>query len=313
MTVLSSVLASTPFQNNVGIPLVQGAISGLGFALIALGIVLIYKSNKVFNFAQAEFATMAALVAAEAHKGMQVAGLFRLPPLPLWLCLLMGLLAGTGTAVLVERLVIRPLFDAARTTLLVATVGVALGLFYLDRVVLSPDPAPLPVLDRQIAFTLLGYRVQDQDVVLALVLAVLGVGSVLFFRSRAGLAILAVSQEPTAAATVGISVSRISLLTWTIAGVLASLAGLVLGPTYGSAPGQFTFTGPLVSGFVAAVLGGMTSLPGAFVGGIVLGIVESVGGHQLQDAIPGASDVATAAVLLLVLLVRPKGILGKEA
>ena len=313
ISVLAAVSPPSSFDKNFGIPLVGGLINGLGFSLIALGIVLIYKSNKVFNFAQAEFATVAALFAAEAHAGAKIIGLPKLPGFPLLPSMGIGLLAGTGAALLTERLVIRPLFSAPRTTLLVATVGAALTLIALQQVIFGKLGPNLPLEDGDRAFRLFGYFVQVQDLVVLAVVAGLGAAAVVFFRSRYGLAILAVSQEPTAASTVGISVTRISLITWGIAGLLASLAGLVLAPKVGTAPGEFTFFGTLVSGFVAAVIGGMTSLPGAFIGGLSLGVIESLGQTQLPGAIPGATDVSTAAVLILILLIRPKGLLGKEA
>ncbi|MDX6218769.1 MAG: branched-chain amino acid transport system permease protein, partial [Frankiales bacterium] len=132
-----------------------------------------------------------------------------------------------------------------------------------------------------------------------------------FFRySRQGTAILAVSQEPTAAATVGISISRVSLLTWTLAGFLGSVAGIVsIGGAPLLVPGIMTGTA-LVGGITAAVLGGVTSMPGAFVGGLLVGLV-----HQYTQAFfsfPGAQNVMVGLVLLVVLLSFPRGLLGSE-
>ncbi|MCW2776697.1 MAG: High-affinity branched-chain amino acid transport system permease protein LivH, partial [Frankiales bacterium] len=138
-------------------------------------------------------------------------------------------------------------------------------------------------------------------------------GSVAFFRySPIGTAILAVSQEPTAAAVVGISVSRISLITWTLAGFLGSVAGLLLSPGGGLiGPGTVTATA-LIAGFTAAVLGGITSLPGAFVGGVLIGVLQRLAGATITQ-FPGSEQVTVGLVLLAVLLVRPAGLLGKEA
>ena len=142
---------------------------------------------------------------------------------------------------------------------------------------------------------------------------ILALGSVAFFRYTAtGTAILAVSQEPTAAAVVGISVSRISLITWSIAGFLGSVAGLLLSPGGGLiGPGTVTATA-LIAGFTAAVLGGITSLPGAFVGGVLIGILQRLAGATITQ-FPGSEQVTVGLVLLVVLLIRPQGLLGKEA
>jgi branched-chain amino acid transport system permease protein len=135
---------------------------------------------------------------------------------------------------------------------------------------------------------------------------------VAFFRySRYGTAILAVSQEPTAAQTVGISISRVSLLTWTLAGFLGSVAGIVaLAGSPVLVPGVITGTA-LVGSITAAVLGGITSLPGAFLGGILVGLLQSYGTSIFT--FPGSQGVVVGTVLLIVLLVRPTGLLGGQA
>jgi branched-chain amino acid transport system permease protein len=157
------------------------------------------------------------------------------------------------------------------------------------------------------------YRVSWQEILILVVLVILALGSVMFFRySSTGTAILAVSQEPTAAAVVGISVSRISLITWTIAGFLGSVAGLLLSPGGGLiGPGTVTATA-LIAGFTAAVLGGITSLPGAFVGGVLIGVLPRLAGATITQ-FPGSEQVTVGLVLLVVLLIRPQGLLGKEA
>jgi branched-chain amino acid transport system permease protein len=135
---------------------------------------------------------------------------------------------------------------------------------------------------------------------------------VAFFRySRQGTAILAVSQEPTAAETVGIAISRVSLLTWTLAGFLGSVAGIVaLAGSPVLVPGVMTGTA-LVGGITAGVLGGVTSLPGAFLGGLLVGLVQQFA--QAWFSFPGAQGVVVGLVLLAVLLVRPQGLLGTAA
>jgi branched-chain amino acid transport system permease protein len=309
------VLAFDP-QIQLYTPLVQGFFQGAVYGLIGLGIVLLYKSNGIFNFAQAEFGTVAALTTYGGLNGAYF-GLH----MPYAVAALVGILAGTLTAVLTERLVVRPLFNRPKVILLVGTVGVLLLLVALEGLVFQ-ELRSLPAFnakwkgffaDPAVNVSFASYRVSWQEILILVVLLILALGSVAFFRySSTGTAILAVSQEPTAAAVVGISVSRISLITWTIAGFLGSIAGiLVLAGSPVLQPGIVTGTA-LVGGITAAVLGGVTSLPGAFVGGILIGLLQAYAGTFLTQ-FPGSESVAVGVALLLVLLIRPRGLLGQEA
>lgn len=286
--------------------LVIGLITGAGYGLLALGLVLIYKSSGVFNFAQGEFGTVGVYALWGAHSG-------GVPYLP---ALLFGLVAATSMGLATERLVIRPLFHAPRVTLLVATAGVSLLAIGLElwigelrgRVI---DPA-LPRLDR---VTLVGIQVSDQRLLVLAVLLALGVLLALFFsRTNLGLAVLGVSQEPVATELMGISVRRLSSFTWGLAALLGGLGGVLTAPIAQSfGPGQLTTSG-LIPAFTAAVLGGMTSLPGAFLGGVIVGVAQSLAvSAPLFADIPGAGSVMVFLILVGVLTVRPAGILGEAA
>jgi branched-chain amino acid transport system permease protein len=308
------ILALDP-QQQLGQPLVLGIIEGSVYGLIALGLVLLYKSNRIFNFAQAEFGTIAALTAYFGYNGK----LFGIPwHMPWIVAVLVGVLLGTLSAVLTERLVIRPLFHQPKVILVVGTVGVLLAAIAVEYLVFpTKDTASLPSVtdvglnDPAFRVGFASYNVAWEQVLTLVVLVAMALAAAAFFRySRQGTAILAVSQEPTAAATVGISISRVSLLTWTLAGFLGSVAGIVsIGGAPLLVPGIMTGTA-LVGGITAAVLGGVTSMPGAFLGGLLVGLV-----HQYTQAFfsfPGAQNVAVGLVLLLVLLAFPRGILGSE-
>jgi branched-chain amino acid transport system permease protein len=135
-----------------------------------------------------------------------------------------------------------------------------------------------------------------------------------FSRTNLGLAILGVSQEPVATELMGISVRRLSSFTWALTGLLAGIAGMLSAPVVGSfGPGFLTFNA-LIPGFTAAVLGGMTSLPGAFVGGVVVGVAQSlaVSTPAFRD-IPGPGAVMVFVILVVVLAVRPQGLMGKTS
>ncbi len=295
--------------NNVITPVIGGAIQGAIYGLLGLGLVLLFKGNRIFNFAQAEFGTVAALVVLACLQGSKF-----LPEMPYAVAILVGLAAGTLMGLAAERTIVRPLFSQPKVTIVVATAGLALLAISVELFLQGPNPETLPAIVAGDLVNDGGLRVTNQQAVSLVVLAVLAVASVLFFnRTRTGLAVLAVSQEPTATSLVGISVNRISSLTWGIAGFLGATAGILLVGGATVAPGIVTATA-LIPAFTAAVFGGITSLPGAFVGGIVIGVAERLAAINLQGSgIPGADDLVVFVLLLAVLLIRPAGLLGKEA
>ena len=214
----------------------------------------------------------------------------------------------------------------ALATIAYATVGVALFLIGLEGLVPYPQTASLRTISdvlgvRSYAFRIDNVVVLDQDLAKFIALVLLAIAAFLFFRyTPTGTAILAVSQDATAARVVGISVERISLISWAIAGLLGGVAGILLAvPPAGTVtPGAFTGT-TLTVAFAAAVLGGMTSLPGAFVGGILLGLIEAFANADssfvplLSKVQNGQAELAVFLVLLIVLMFRPRGLLGQEA
>ncbi len=286
--------------------LVIGVITGAAYGFLALGIVLIYKSSGVFNFAQGEFGTVAVFTLYLLHFDV-----------PYGVAILGALAAAVVMGLLVERLIVRPLFDAPRVTVLVATAGVALLAIAVEIWFGEATPRPVarafPTLDR---FSVLGVQISDQRLLLLGALAILAALLALFFnKTNLGLAILGSSQEPTATELMGISVRRLSTIVWALAALLGGLAGVLAVPEGGSfAPGVLT-VGFLIPAFTAAVLGGMTSLPGAFLGGVIVGIVEAVGtSAPIFDDIPGSpGTLLVFVVLLIVLTARPQGLLGRAA
>src|SRR3954468_1830899 len=314
-------LALDPQSNLVG-PLFHGIFQGSAYGLLGLGIVLIYKSNRIFNFAQGEFATVGALVSFWFSTGATVFG-GGLPRVPYAAAIVLGILAATGVALATERVVIRPMFDRPRVVLVVGTVGVALLLIALEGLA-YPATSNLKSISDVLGIsprlgTIDGYAILYDDLIKLLVLAALAIAAFLFFRfTPTGTAILAVSQDATAARGAGISVERISMITWGFAGFLGGVAGVVLAlPGSSLFPGVYTGTA-LTTAFAAAVLGGMTSLPGAFVGGIGMGLIESFANADASNipglhSLNGAGEVTVAIFLLLVLMVRPRGLLGKAA
>lgn len=299
---LAVVLIVTGEEN----ALVIGVTQGSAYGMVALGLVLVYKSSGVFNFAQGEFGTVALFV------------LYLLDfETNYWLAMAGALAVAAVMGFLTERIVIRPLFEAPRVILLVATAGVALLAIGVQ--IWFGDAQGKPIdkaFDRVDRITVLGVQVTDQQLALIVVLVALAALLALFFtKSNLGLAIIGASQEPTATELVGISVKRLSSFIWVIAAVLGGLAAVIAVPNLGSfGPGIMT-SQFLIPAFTAAVLGGMTSLPGAFVGGVLIGIVQSVAtSAPVFEDIPGTkSTLVVFIVLLVVLLIRPQGLLGKPA
>jgi branched-chain amino acid transport system permease protein len=318
-----SVFAASTFSAQINFlsPLIDGIANGAAYGLIGLGLVLLYKSNRIFNFAQGEFATVGAIVTYVFYTGTGA-----LPKLPFFLAAVLGLIGSTGVAMLTERLVIRPMFNRAKVILVVGTIGVALLLIGLEGLLPYPKTQSLPAISDVLRVQPFVARIDnvailDQDIAKVVMLALLAIGAFVFFRYTAtGTGILAVSQDATAARVVGISVERISLISWAIAGLLGGVAGILLAvPPAGTVtPGAFTGTTLTVS-FAAAVLGGMTSLPGAFLGGILLGLIEAFANADssfvplLSRVQNGQAELAVFLVLLVVLLFRPRGLLGQEA
>jgi branched-chain amino acid transport system permease protein len=286
--------------------LVIGVITGLAYSLIALGLVLLYKSSGIFNFAQAEFGSVALFALY----------LLRSNGMPYVPAAVLALVIAVGFGLGVERVVIRPLFDAPRVTLLVATAGVALlsigiTFWFNDAQGRVVEPAvrgnaPVEVFDIVVSW---------QRVLIVGVVALVGVALALFFRrTTLGLAVLAASQEPTATELVGISVRRLSTLVWAVAALLGGLAGLLVGPFEPFGPGAITVK-LLIPGFTAAVIGGMGSLPGAVLGGMIVGVGQSLGasGGVLPESVPGGGAVITFVLLAAILAARPQGLLGRSA
>ncbi|MGA8847428.1 MAG: branched-chain amino acid ABC transporter permease [Nocardioides sp.] len=287
----------------LAIAMTAGLLRGSVYALVALGIVLVFRASGVFNFAQAEFGTTGLFAAYAA--------------LELWgwsypVAFAFGLAVAVAMGLLTERLVIHPLRNASKVTLLVGTAGVALtaiGLqFWLFNETLIMT---MPKISDEVFVTPWGAAVTLQAVIAAGVLAVVAILLALFFRSPSGLAVQAAQQEPIAAELIGISVRRVSMMTWGIAAALGGLAGLLTGPilTFTAAFLSFGAFAALLPGFMAAVLAGMRSMPGAVAGGLVVGCVEQLGSLSfVSTRVPGTGAAVLFVFLLAVLLIKPNGV-----
>lgn len=297
--------------------IVIGLQSGAVYSLIALGIALVYKATRVLNFAQGELGTVPVFIAYAIMVGFDWSDTGPSPDAgKLWWTTVVAVALGAGLSVAINMLVVQRLANASPVTSLVATAGVSLLFISGEVVIWEAKVRPFPRYVDGNAFELAGQQVSWHTVI---VLAVLGGAATLlavFFRTPAGVALLATAQEPFAAELSGVSVRAMSALAWAAAGVLGAIGGLLGAGVFGNIrPGLMT-TQFLIFAFAGGVLGGLTSMPGAVVGGLLLGLTTVYANELVLGLgweIPGPPQIAMLAVLLLVLLIRPGGLLGKEA
>ena len=306
-------------------PVLIGLLTGAAYGLVAIGLVLVYKGARVFNFAQGEFGTLAAFIVYVLIEQVKS------PEIPYWAAIPVAVIVVVLIGLGMERVVVRPLMNAPRITLLVATIAFALFAIGVEIMLFLPEAKDLPRIVSAVSEAgepvgpeIYGFNIEPQLLLIVAVLLLLAVVLGYFFsKTDLGLAILATSQDAFATRVVGIGVERLSRFIWGAAAFLGAIAGILyIPPSLPLTPGIMT-AGVLIASFTAAVIGGMTSLPGAFLGGITVGVIQQLaqwaGGHYqigekfVQDIIPGSANVAVLLVLLLVLLVRPQGLLGSEA
>ena len=280
--------------------LIGGVSQGCIYGLIALGFVLIYKGTETVSFAQGE------LMMLGAFGGLAAMTFFGFP---FWVAVPSAIVAMGLFGVLLERIVIRPILGQPAFSIVMLTIGigyVARGLItMLPGIGTETHALPVPYKDSIWSVGTLVLNV-EQMVVIAATAALCLLLFALFRYSRIGIAMQAASQNQLAAYYMGIPVKRLNGLVWGLASAVAAVAGLLLAPiTFVHA--NMGFIG--LKAFPAAVVGGFGSLPGAIVGGLVIGIVESLSGFYLAQ---GFKDVAAYVVVLLMLMLRPNGLFGER-
>lgn len=296
---------------------VIGLQSGAVYSLVALGIALVYKATRVLNFAQGELGTAPAFVAYALMVGFNWSDTGPKPDgSRLWWVTLVAIAFGAGFAILINLLVVQRLAKASPVTALVATAGVSLLFISTEVVMFEAKLREFPRYVEGSAFTVSGVSVTWHTVIVLMVLAIAATLLAIFFKTPAGVALLAMAQEPFAAELSGVSVRAMSVLAWGTAGALAGVAGLLGAGVFGQVrPGQMT-TVYLIFAFAGAVVGGLNSMPGAVIGSLILGLATVYANELvlgMQWDIPGPPQIAMLLLLLLVLTLRPRGLLGKEA
>jgi len=280
----------------------NGVLIGLMYSLIALGFVLVYKATDAFNFAQGEFVMFSGLLVAV---GLGSYGA------PLWLAVGAALLVMAAFGFGLERVVLRPMIGRPVIGVIMATIGLAAVLRGFGPLVwgAATKALPLPIPDTPIVLgPLLIPPIQIVGAATSLVfLAAFGW---FFLRSRAGIAMRAVADSQQVAMAMGIDVERYFALAWAMTGVVSALGGVVWGNLLG-VDVQLSLVGLKV--FPVVILGGMDSVPGAVVGGLIVGVVENVAAGYLDPYVGGGTkDFAPYLLMIAALMIRPYGIFGKE-
>ncbi len=277
---------------------ISGIAQGCIYGLIALGFVLIYKATETVTFAQGELMMLGAF---GGLAGMTMVGF------PFWLAVVSSILAMAVFGVLLERAVIRPILGQPAFSIVMLTIGIG----YVARGLITMIPGigtethtmPVPYKDQiwKVGGLILNV---EQMVVIAATAVLCGLLFALFKYSKLGIAMQASSQNQLAAYYMGIPVKALNGLAWGLAAAVAAVAGLLLAPiTFVHA--NMGFIG--LKAFPAAVVGGFGSLPGAIVGGLIIGIIESLSGFYLPD---GFKDTAAYIMVLIMLMVKPNGLFG---
>jgi branched-chain amino acid transport system permease protein len=284
---------------------IGGLLSGIMYSLVALGFVLIYKASGVFNFAQGAMVFFAALT---------FVGLLELG-VPFWLGLILTCAVMVLLALAIERVVLRPLVNQPRITLFMATIGLA---FFIEGLAQGVWGAAvrgleLGIQDQPIAWVMdrIGIGISKFDLFAAAVSAVLVTILAIFFnKTRVGRALRAVADDHQAALAIGIPLQNIWRIVWAIAGFVALVAGLMWGARNGV---QFALTFLALKALPVLIIGGLDSIAGAIVGGLIIGASEKLGEVYVGPVLGGGIESWFPYVMaLLFLLVRPEGLFGEK-
>ncbi len=282
--------------------LLSGISLGSVYAIIALGYTMVYGIAKMLNFAHGDVLMVGGYTAFIAFNQMG---------LPIPLAVLLSMAVCTALGVLIERIAYKPLRNANSLAVLITAIGVSYLLQNLALLFFSANPKSFTSFVKISSIKLAGGNliISGETVVTIVVGAIVAVCLLLFInKTKAGQAMLAVSEDKGAASLMGVNVNATIALTFAIGSSLASVAGILLCSAY---PSLTPTTGamPGIKAFVAAVLGGIGSIPGAFIGGILLGVLENLSKAYISSKL---SDAIVFSVLIVVLLIKPTGILGKK-
>jgi branched-chain amino acid transport system permease protein len=288
--------------------LIGGLLAGVLYSLVALGFVLIFKASGVFNFAQGAMVLFAALALARITEWLDI---------PLWLGFAITAVLMVGLAYAIERIVLRPLVNQEGIILFMATLGVTFFIDGFGQQIFGSDIYKIELGLPQDPWFILtgifegGVLVAPIDVVAAFVAGVLVLGLALFFqKTPTGRALRAVADDHQAAQSIGIPLDRIWVIVWAVAGFVALVAGMMWGAKLGV---QFSLQLIALKALPVLILGGFTSVPGAIIGGLIIGAGEKIAEVYLGPMLGGGIENWFAYVLALgFLLFRPQGLFGER-
>jgi branched-chain amino acid transport system permease protein len=279
--------------------LTSGLLAGIMYAMVAIGFVLIYKASGVFNFAQGSMVLFAALtfVTLTEHG------------VPFWAAFLATVAVMVVGAVLIERLVLRPLADRSPLTLFMATLGLSYVIEGLAQLLMGTDVHQLDLGIDDLPLSFAGLQLSQFDLFAsAVAIGLVVVLSVVFDRTRIGISLRAVADDTLAAQSIGIRLPVIWRIVWSVSGVVALIAGLLWGARQGV---QFSLTMIVLKAMPVLIIGGFSSIAGAIVGGLLVGATESLADIYIGPLVNGAVSNWFAYILAVgFLLIRPSGLFG---
>jgi branched-chain amino acid transport system permease protein len=280
---------------------INGLLTGVMYSLVALGFVLIFKASGVFNFAQGVMVLFAALTLV----GLMEKGV------PVWLALILTMLVMVALAFAVERLMLRPLVNQEHIILFMATIGLTYFLEGFGETLWGSNVKPLDVGIPSESFDFHGVLLNQFDLFAAGIGAALVAGLAIFFhKTPVGRALRAVADDHQAAMSVGIPLKTIWIIVWSVAGIVAMVAGIMWGAKSGV---QFSLSLIALKALPVLILGGFTSVPGAIIGGLIIGVGEKVAEIYWGPLVGGAIENWFAYVLALgFLFFRPQGLFGER-
>ena len=297
--------------------LIGGLMAGMLYSLVALGFVLIYKASGVFNFAQGAMVLFAALAMARFAEWVPVYAGIANPVAANLIAFALAAAVMFVVAWVIEFLVLRHLVNQEGTTLLMATLGITYFLDGVGQSIFGSDIYKIdigmpkePLMAFEKAFEG-GIMINQEDSVAAAIAAALVAGLSMFFqKTSTGRALRAVADDHQAAQSIGIPLNRIWVIVWFVAGIVALVAGVIWGSKLGV---QFSLSTVALRALPVVILGGLTSVPGAIIGGLIIGVGEKLSEVFLGPYVGGGIEIWFAYVLALgFLLVRPQGLFGEK-
>ena len=280
--------------------LINGVSLGSIYALIALGYTMIYGIIKLINFAHGDIYMVGAYI------GFFAVTFGNLPILP---ALLISMAVTACLGMLVEKLAYKPLRHAPRISILITAIGVSFFLEYTSMSFVTPTPRTFPNVIDNISFNLAGFVINGQQLLIfSITIILMAILTYIVQKTKLGKAMRAASFDTETAQLMGVDSDKVISMTFCIGSALAAAAGVLVGVYYNTIDPLMGIM-PGLKAFVAAVLGGIGILPGAVVGGIILGVIEALVSGFISSTF---RDAAAFAILILVLLIKPSGLFGKN-